>query len=157
MSTATRNGFPKHARSAAETYLHEGLSPTSSPARSKHPDYQNWQQPNITIDNLDHFFPRDVGTARAGAIEALRDYPAAGRPPSLAAAMEPLLVRAPDAARLCGVSEATWHRLRSAGRTPAPVQLGGAVLWRVSELRDWCAAGCPDHQTWEALKKSNRR
>jgi predicted DNA-binding transcriptional regulator AlpA len=71
---------------------------------------------------------------------------------SLAAAVEPLLLRARDAARLCGVSPATWHRLVSAGKTPAPVRLAGAVRWRRDELSDWIAAGCPGRREWEALR-----
>jgi predicted DNA-binding transcriptional regulator AlpA len=63
---------------------------------------------------------------------------------------EPLLVPAPEAAAVCGVSPATWHRLRAAGKTPAPVRLGGSVRWRLGELRDWVAAGCPARREWEA-------
>ena len=63
-----------------------------------------------------------------------------------------LLVAAPDAARLCGISRATWHRLRSAGKIgPAPIRLGGRVLWRVEELREWVRCGCPPRREWEAL------
>ena len=64
----------------------------------------------------------------------------------------PEQVPAKLAAPLCGVSVATWHRLNSARKIPAPVRLGGRVLWRVQELRDWMGAGCPDRKTWEALK-----
>jgi predicted DNA-binding transcriptional regulator AlpA len=76
--------------------------------------------------------------------------PAAGDTPAPVAT--PLLVRAPEAARLVGLSRASWHRLCAAGRTPAPLRLGGAVLWRVAELTEWCAAGCPDRRTWQALR-----
>src|SRR5262249_10106582 len=67
-----------------------------------------------------------------------------------------LLVRAAAAAQLGGVSRATWHRLRAADRTPAPLRLGGAVLWRAAELAEWCAAGCPDRRTWEALQSAQQ-
>ena len=40
--------------------------------------------------------------------------------------LRPALLRGPDAARYCAVSTATWHRLVSAGRAPAPIRLGGA-------------------------------
>ena len=73
-----------------------------------------------------------------------------------ASALGPLLVRAAEAARLCGLSRATWHRLSAAGRVPAPLRLGGAVLWRAAELAEWCAAGCPDRRTWEALRPAQR-
>lgn len=72
------------------------------------------------------------------------------------AALPPLLVRRRAAARLCGLSPASWDRLASAGRTPAPIRLGSAVLWSVEELRDWIAAGCPDRRTWEALRAAKK-
>ena len=72
-------------------------------------------------------------------------------------APEPLLVPAPEAARLCGVSEASWYRLKSAGKVPAPVRLSSRVLWRGEELRRWCAAGCPDLRTWSALENASGR
>src|SRR5262245_27661932 len=50
------------------------------------------------------------------------DRPEAGRPASLPAAVEPLLLAADQAAPLCGVSRATWYRMASAGRCPAPVR-----------------------------------
>lgn len=68
-------------------------------------------------------------------------------------APEPLLVCARDAARLCGLSVATWHRRVAAGLVPAAVRIGpGCVRWRVEELRAWIAAGCPDRRTWEATQ-----
>jgi len=29
----------------------------------------------------------------------------------------------------------------------------GCVRWRVEELRDWIAAGCPDPKPWEAAQR----
>jgi predicted DNA-binding transcriptional regulator AlpA len=83
------------------------------------------------------------------------DFKPAGRPET--PAFEPLLVPAPEASRICGVSEASWYRLKSSGKVPLPVRLGGRVLWRVDELRRWCAAGCPDLRTWQALENANGR
>lgn len=35
-----------------------------------------------------------------------------------------------------------------------PVRLGTkAPRWRVDELRDWLAAGCPDRLTWERMRR----
>jgi predicted DNA-binding transcriptional regulator AlpA len=90
--------------------------------------------------------PADPGKAR-------RDLPAAGRPVPPAPIVEPLLLAAASAARLCGVSPATWHRMNAGGRCPAPVRLSrGCVRWRAEELRDWIAAGCPDRRTWEVMR-----
>jgi predicted DNA-binding transcriptional regulator AlpA len=41
----------------------------------------------------------------------------------------------------------------AAGRLPAPLKLGGSTRWRVAELRDWVAAGCPSRTDWEARRK----
>jgi predicted DNA-binding transcriptional regulator AlpA len=86
---------------------------------------------------------------------------ASGRKASAAAVLtapvEPLLLAAAEAARLCGVSEASWYRLKAAGKLPAPVKLGGRVLWRREELCRWCAAGCPDLRTWQAMENASGR
>jgi predicted DNA-binding transcriptional regulator AlpA len=93
----------------------------------------------------------DAVLQRTGAA----DTPVPAREPA-ASNLPPLLVRAAAAARLCGLSRATWHRLVAAGRTPAPVRLGGAVLWRVEELRRWVDCGCPSRHEWEALRAAQR-
>jgi predicted DNA-binding transcriptional regulator AlpA len=81
-------------------------------------------------------------------------------PPTVPAATpKPLLVRVPEAGRLGGVSEATWHRLRAAGRTPAPLRLGGSAVWRMEALRELCAAGCSPCAEWDtgrAVKHNGR-
>jgi len=61
----------------------------------------------------------------------------------------PLLVTAEEAARLCGVSRATWFKMRAADRVPAPVRLGGSVRWRTDDLRRWVDAGCPSRESFE--------
>jgi predicted DNA-binding transcriptional regulator AlpA len=69
------------------------------------------------------------------------------------ASMVPLLVGHAEAARLCGISPASWHRLVAAGKIgPAPIRLGGRVLFPVDGLRAWIAAGCPDRQEWQARR-----
>ena len=70
-------------------------------------------------------------------------------PPS---AVEPMVLNAEDAGRMCGRSEASWWRDHAAGRIPAPVRIGRSTLWRVQELRDWLAAGCPTRTIWQAMR-----
>src|SRR4051812_40590779 len=89
----------------------------------------------------------------AQAVEDVRDRPDADKPKSLAAAVEPLLVPAAEAAKLCGISEATWYRLKAAGKTPAPLKLG-RVLYRLADLRLWVEWGCCDRKTFEARKSA---
>jgi len=54
----------------------------------------------------------------------------------------PALITAADFAGMLKVSLRTLWRLRSAGQIPEPVRLGGAVRWRLDEVRQWIADGC---------------
>ncbi|WLD12822.1 helix-turn-helix transcriptional regulator [Planctellipticum variicoloris] len=76
--------------------------------------------------------------------------------PAPDAFVEPLLLDARDAATLCGLSPASWYRRVSAGHTPAPVRIGGAVRWRVDDLRRWIGLGCPDRATFQTLTADPR-
>ena len=53
------------------------------------------------------------------------------------------LVNARELAKILSVSERTLYRLKSTGELPTPVVLGGSVRWRLSEIRQWIANGCP--------------
>jgi predicted DNA-binding transcriptional regulator AlpA len=106
--------------------------------------------------------PPDAHGARpqsiqADPIDALRDHPAAGRPASLAAAVEPLVMPAAVAAPTYGRSLPSWWRDHAAGRIPRPVKIGRSTLWISAELRAWLEAGCPDRKTWEAMQRHGRR
>ena len=68
----------------------------------------------------------------------------------------PALLRRIDAAAYCHRSTATWDRLVSAGKTPAPVKLGGAVLFRRTDLDKWVELGCPDRLAFEASVNASR-
>jgi predicted DNA-binding transcriptional regulator AlpA len=63
-----------------------------------------------------------------------------------------LLVTAKQAAAMCGKSLRTWRTWDAAGWIPRPVRIGRSTLWRVDELREWIAAGCPRRTEWEARK-----
>jgi predicted DNA-binding transcriptional regulator AlpA len=63
--------------------------------------------------------------------------------------VSPLLLKANDAARMCGKSLRTWD---SAGLIPQPVRIGRSTLWRLDELRRWVEAGCPRRDEWEAQR-----
>jgi predicted DNA-binding transcriptional regulator AlpA len=73
------------------------------------------------------------------------------------AVIEPEQVGAAAAARIAGVSQATWWRLHAAHKTPRPNRLGCRTLWRVAELRRWIEAGCPDREEWEAREEMRRK
>jgi predicted DNA-binding transcriptional regulator AlpA len=77
----------------------------------------------------------------------------AARPPSLAAAVAPLLLTARQAAALIAVSPATWFRMAAAGRTPAPVRLSpGCVRYSREILVEWIRQACPARKEFEARK-----
>lgn len=65
-----------------------------------------------------------------------------------------ILVDAREAAGMCGIGLSTWRRHASAGKTPKPVAIGGRTLWRLQELIDWVAAGCPGRGRWEAMGRT---
>lgn len=65
----------------------------------------------------------------------------------------PIAVAAAEAARLCGVSQAHWYSMLSAGRCPPGFKLGRRRLWAVAELAAWIAAGAPSADRWAARKK----
>ena len=69
----------------------------------------------------------------------------------------PLLIQDATAASMAGISRATWHRLRAAGKLPPSVQLGRAVRWRRAEIEAWIAVGCPDGRTWAAMQAAAGR
>lgn len=56
--------------------------------------------------------------------------------------MQPLLtVR--DVAELLRCSNRHIHRMKDAGRIPAPLRAGGLLRWRRSAIELWLADGCP--------------
>jgi len=65
-----------------------------------------------------------------------------------------VLVDAKTAAAMCSVSRSTWLGWDAAGLCPAPVRIGGRVLWCSPTIRRWALAGCPGREDWEAMLKS---
>ena len=54
----------------------------------------------------------------------------------------PALMNAVQLAKFLSVSERTLYRLKSAGKLPKPLQLGGSVRWRRDTIQRWIAGGC---------------
>ncbi len=65
---------------------------------------------------------------------------------------EPLMLRAKDAARLCGLSVSTWYEFKSAGMLPPSIKLGKARLWRLDVLRRWTELNCPNLDKFNAVE-----
>lgn len=70
--------------------------------------------------------------------------------------LSPLVVDARLLARLlcCGIRTVrTWD---AAGKLPAPVRIGGRVVWRAAEIRAWLNAGAPDRESWAAIRAARK-
>ncbi len=57
--------------------------------------------------------------------------------------MEPLLISAKDAAKLCGLSERTWYSLISTSQAPPSIKISGRRLWRLDVIKKWIFLNCP--------------
>lgn len=69
----------------------------------------------------------------------------------------PLLFPGPVAARLCSLSPRTWAKLNAAGKVPRALTVGRRRLWVRAELERWVEAGCPNRESWEALRQQGGR
>lgn len=77
---------------------------------------------------------------------------AAGGPVSVNNSTQ-LLLTAREAAALCSRNLRTWRSWDAAGVIPRPVHIGRSTMWRIDELREWVAAGCPRRQEWESQQQ----
>jgi predicted DNA-binding transcriptional regulator AlpA len=68
----------------------------------------------------------------------------------------PGLLRAPQAADYCSLSEASWARLHASGKVPTPIRLGGCVCWSRRELSLWIEYGCLPRREWQEIWHSLR-
>jgi predicted DNA-binding transcriptional regulator AlpA len=83
--------------------------------------------------------------------------PPADDRPTPAPALEPLLLSARDLAALLQMSLRSIRTLDRAGRLPSPLRLTrGCVRWKLSEIHDWIAGGCPPRQAWEARRDARK-
>ncbi len=68
----------------------------------------------------------------------------------------PLVADAKALAKLLGCGLRTVRTHDAAGKLPAPVRIGGRVVWRLDEIRAWLDAGAPDRDTWAARRAARR-
>jgi hypothetical protein len=69
--------------------------------------------------------------------------------------IEPALVGVEDAASMLGISVTAFKTLDRTGQLgPMPVRVGMCRrrLYKVSELRAWVEAGCPNREKWQVIK-----
>lgn len=69
----------------------------------------------------------------------------------------PLVADAAALAKLLDCGLRTVHTLNTSGKLPVPIRIGGRVVWRVDEIRDWLAAGAPPREEWEARRAALRK
>jgi predicted DNA-binding transcriptional regulator AlpA len=75
-------------------------------------------------------------------------------PADAATADGALLVDVHGVGRLLNCSARHCEDLAREGALPEPVKLGRLRRWRISEIRAWVEAGCPNRQAWEAMRKA---
>lgn len=56
---------------------------------------------------------------------------------------EPRLIPAEQLAAMLNISTRTLWRKLSAKKIPEPVRIGGLPRWRLDQVRQWIAQGCP--------------
>ena len=71
--------------------------------------------------------------------------------------IDPISLRAKQAAEVVGVSGRTWAALQSAGKLPPSFKLGGCRLWRVSDLRLWAESNFPPLDRFVEIKAERGR
>ena len=68
-------------------------------------------------------------------------------PPKARHSLHSELITAVQFAQLLNVSERTLYRLKSSGKLPKPIELGGLVRWRLTKIHRWIDQGCPSDET----------
>ena len=70
---------------------------------------------------------------------------------------QPLAISARQLASMLGVSIRQVWRLNETGKLPKPMRLGGSRKWLRKEIEAFLEAGCPDRESWEAMKANGRK
>ena len=64
------------------------------------------------------------------------------------------LLSAKALGKMLSLSARTIWRLRSSGKMPEPVKVGGAIRWRLeADIKPWIRMGCPDRKEFEQFKE----
>jgi prophage regulatory protein len=62
------------------------------------------------------------------------------------------LLDAKSLGEILSLSKRQVFRLMSAGLLPKSVKLSGARRWISDDVTAWIRSGCPDRETWDAMK-----
>lgn len=71
--------------------------------------------------------------------------------------LAPFVVDARRLARLLCAGLRTVRCWDTSGKLPKPLRIGGRVVWRVDEIREWLTAGAPSREEWDARRKNASR
>ena len=66
------------------------------------------------------------------------------------------LLDAKSIGKLLSLSKRQIFRLKSAGKLPSCLKIGGAVRWRKSDIDLWIELGCPDIFEFDKQKEALR-
>ena len=67
--------------------------------------------------------------------------------------IEPLTVRPAQAAQMLSISLRKFHSMRALGLLPPMYKLGGCLVVKTSDLKDWVRWGFPNLDRFLALQK----
>jgi len=71
-------------------------------------------------------------------------------------ALEPLLIRAKQAAAICGVSPRKWADLQASGQIPPSFKLGGCRVWKISDISFWVERDMPSLDAFLKMRGTGR-
>ena len=63
-----------------------------------------------------------------------------------------VLVTAKELAEMLSVSPRHIWRMKSSGKLPRAIEIGNCVRWKLIDISDWLAMGCPSMKDYEAKK-----
>ncbi len=70
--------------------------------------------------------------------------------------IEPLLVRAKQAAGICSISPRKWADLQASGKIPPSYKLGGCRVWKTEHLRLWIEWDFPNIEKFNQLLEKRK-
>ena len=63
------------------------------------------------------------------------------------------LLTAKAVGEMLSLSKRQIFRLKSSGKIPAPIRIGGSVRWAESIITEWLRMGAPNRKTFEAAQE----
>ncbi len=64
----------------------------------------------------------------------------------------PQLISPAELAAVLCIGRSKLYEMKSAGQLPRPIKLGRSVRWRLSDIDQWLALGCPSQERFEKMK-----